>query len=345
MLTDDLLVPPRPSTMRDIAAEVGVSTATVSRVLGNKASVAPSTRQAVLQAIERRPFPGRRQRRQVPQSAGFVAVHCPYVITHYFGVLLSAVAGSLRHHGKRLLLSAEDEDGEEPNFSGLLASGLTDGAILVLPPEHSTVLAELRAHSYPFVVLAPRAPLPANVAAVSAAHMAGARTATEYLIRLGHQRIAAIAGPSDWLSADGRLVGHKAALAATGRLAPEELVVVGGEPTVATGLAAARALLGLAQRPTAIVAFNDNMALGVLQAAAERGLRVPEDLSVVGFDGLELGQSVVPRLTTVRQPLEEMARMSVELLVRIMEHREIDSLHVVLATELVVGASSGPPPR
>jgi LacI family transcriptional regulator len=340
---NDFEAPLRRSTIRDVAAEAGVSTATVSRVLNDSAGVAPETRALVLHAIEQHSFTGRRKRRRAPLVKGVVAVRCPYVLTDYFGLIISGVARSLRLHGKRLLFSDEYHDGTEPSLPDLLVADMTEGAILVLPPEPPSVLGDLRASGYPFVVVDPRVALPGGVAAVSAAHMAGARAATEHLIQLGHNRIATITGQINWLSADGRLMGYRGALAATGRLAPEEFVRVGGEPNVENGLEAARALLDLPQPPSAIVAYNDKMALGVLQAAAERGLRVPRDLSVVGFDGLELSQSVVPRLTTVRQPLEEMARMAVELLVRLIDGRDIHTLHVELATELVPGESTGPP--
>jgi LacI family transcriptional regulator, galactose operon repressor len=193
------------------------------------------------------------------------------------------------------------------------------------------------------VVVDPRTALPPDIAAVSAAHLGGARLATDHLLQLGHTRIAAITGPRNWIAAEGRLLGYRTALAASGRLAPDELVREGGEPTIAHGLAAARSLLALPSPPTAIVAFNDKVAIGAMDAAAERGLRVPGDLSVVGFDDLELSRVVTPRLSTVRQPLEEMARMGAELLLRLIDGREIDTLHVELATELVVRASTGPP--
>ena len=104
-------------------------------------------------------------------------------------------------------------------------------------------------------------------------------------------------------------------------------------------------LLDLPHRPTALVAFNDKVAVGALRAAHERGLRVPEDLSVTGFDDIDLRRSTEPMLTTVRQPLEEMGRMAVSLLVRLMEGHTVDTLHIELATHLVVRGSTGPPPH
>jgi LacI family transcriptional regulator len=339
--TDDAL--PRRATIREIAAEAGVSTATVSRVLNDSAGVAPATRALVQEAIEQHRFTGRAKRRRAPDVKDVVAVRCPYVLTDYFGLILSGVAQSLRLHGKRVLFSNENEAGTEPSLPDLLLAELTEGGILILPPEPPAVLAQLRAGGYPFVVIDPRSPPPIGVASVSAAHMAGARAATDHLIELGHTRIAVIAGPPEWVAADGRLAGYRTALAARGQLAPPGYVRSVNEPAVRNGVEAARALLELANPPTAIVAFNDKIAIGAIQAAAERGLGVPEDLSVVGFDALELSQAVMPRLTTVRQPVQEMARIGVELLVRLMEGRDIDTLHVALATELVLGASTAPP--
>ncbi|HTU74994.1 MAG TPA: LacI family DNA-binding transcriptional regulator [Trebonia sp.] len=336
------LSPPR-ATIREVASEAGVSTATVSRVLNDSGQVAPRTRAVVLEVIERRGLSARRRRADKPRPLrDIVAVRCPYKLDDYFGVILSAIERSLRQGGKVPLLSAEALEGDEPSLPELLKPEVTEGAILILPPESRDVLAGLRGTGFPFVVVDPRTALPPDVAAVSAAHLAGARMATEHLLRLGHARIAAIVGPRNWIAAEDRLLGYRAALAAAGRLAPERLIQAGGEPTIAHGLAAARVLLDLPEPPTAIVAFNDKMAIGAMQAAAERGLRVPQHLSVIGFDDLELSRVVTPQLTTVRQPLEEMARLGVQLLLRLISEREIETLHVELATELVLRASTGP---
>jgi LacI family transcriptional regulator, galactose operon repressor len=345
MAGTDLEPPAQRATLRDIAADAGVSIATVSRVVNDDPHVAPGTREAVLGAIERRNFSARRRRRRVPGAAAsnLVAVRCPYALTDYFGIILAAIARSLHRHGKRPVLSVEAAEGDEPSLARLLSPEDTEGTILVLPPEPPAALAELRATGRPFVVIDPRTAPPADVAAVSAAHLAGSRAATEHLLGLGHRRIAAIAGPLDWLATDGRLVGYRAALAAAGHLASDELIRVGGEPTTDHGRDAARALLDLAAPPTAVVAFNDKMAIGALQAAHERGLRVPEQLSVIGFDDLDLSRLVVPRLTTVHQPLEEMARIGVDLLMRLIGGQEIDTLHLELATRLVIRDSTAPP--
>jgi LacI family transcriptional regulator len=190
-------------------------------------------------------------------------------------------------------------------------------------------------------VVDPRLPPPRDLVAVSAAHAAGARTLTAHLTGLGHRRIGVIAGPEEWLASDGRLAGHAAALADAGELLDRALVRH-VEPTMAWGRWAAGELLDSPARPTALVGFNDKTAAGALQAAAERGLRVPDDLSVAGFDDIDLSRATTPPLTTVRQPLQEMGRMAVTLLMRLLERHDLEALHVELATELVVRASTGP---
>ncbi|MFD0471646.1 LacI family DNA-binding transcriptional regulator [Nonomuraea thailandensis] len=117
------------------------------------------------------------------------------------------------------------------------------------------------------------------------------------------------------------------------------------EPNIEHGYLSARELLGLPDRPTALVAFNDKMAVGALRAAAEAGLSVPGDLSVAGFDDIDISRAASPALTTVRQPLEEMGRMAVTLLMRLLSRHTLEALHVSLGTELVVRGSTGPAPR
>jgi LacI family transcriptional regulator len=150
-----------------------------------------------------------------------------------------------------------------------------------------------------------------------------------------------IAGPREWLASDARLAGHAAALADAGVLG-EPGLIRHVEPTVAFGHRAAGELLDLADRPTALVGFNDKAAVGALQAAAERGLRVPQDVSIGGFDDIDLSRATRPMLTTVRQPLQELGRMAVTQMVRLLERHELEALHVELATELVIRDSTGP---
>jgi LacI family transcriptional regulator len=332
------------ATVRDIAAETGVSIATVSRVLNNRANVAAQTRQLVRQAVERLGAQAPGPRATVPRPTGdAVYVRCPYVLTDYFGLIVSSIAETLELHNRQLILNAGEYSQRLDVLGGLAGRPGIGGAILILPPEPGDQLVQLGAGGFPFVVVDPRTPLPRDMVAVSAAHFAGARMLTAHLIELGHRRIGVIGGPCDWQASDQRLAGHAAALANVGVLpAPQLLRSV--EPTTEHGYRAAGELLDLPDRPTALVGFNDKSAVGALRAAAERGLRVPAELSVVGFDDIDLSTATRPMLTTVRQPLQEMGRMAVSLLMRLIERHELEALHVELATELVIRDSTGPVP-
>ncbi|MFC3893106.1 LacI family DNA-binding transcriptional regulator [Lentzea rhizosphaerae] len=320
------------ASLRDIAAETGVSIATVSRVLNDHVNVAPRTRDLVLQAVERR-------RQETPARTRTVYVRCPYVLTDYFGLIVSSIAETLKLHGLRLLLDAGESGQHSDALKALPGQDDVDAAILILPPEEGDELVALSQAGFPFVVVDPRTPPPPDIAAVSAAHSSGARAIADHLIGLGHRDIAVIAGPEEWLAGDARLAGHRAALAKAGvLLTPDRLRHV--EPTTAHGRRAAAELLDLNPRPTAIVCFNDKVAVGTLQAARERCLRVPEDLSVAGFDDIDLAEATDPRLTTVRQPLQEMGSIAVTQLMRVLDGHRPEALHIELATTLVVRDST-----
>jgi len=322
------------ATLRDIAAETGVSVATVSRVLNDHVNVAPRTRDLVLRAVERRRLPAAE-----PVRPRTVYVRCPYVLTDYFGLIVSSIAETLKLHGLRLLLDAGESAQHSDALPGLPGQDDVNAAILILPPEDGDELVALSRSGFPFVVVDPRTPPPPDIAAVSAAHLSGARAVADHLIGLGHRDIGVIAGPEEWLASDARIAGHRAALAQAGiLLTPNRLRHI--EANTAAGRLAAADLLDHTPRPTAIVCFNDKVAVGTLQAARERGLRVPEDLAIAGFDDIDLSQATDPPLTTVRQPLQEMGRIAVTHLMRVLDGHQPEALHIELATTLVVRAST-----
>jgi LacI family transcriptional regulator len=248
-------------------------------------------------------------------------------------------------HGRQLTLNAGEAAQRSSALAGLADRPGVAGAILILPPESPDELVGLRDRQFPFVVVDPRTPPPRDIAAVSAAHFAGARRLMAHLVGNGHRRVGIIGGPRDWLANDARLAGYAAPLADVGVLPAPELLRNVVEPNTDNGYRAAGELLDQRPRPTAIVAFNDKMAVGALWAATERGLRVPDDLSIAGFDDIDVSRATQPMLTTVRQPLEEMGRMAVTLLMRLLERHAVEALHVSLATELIVRGSTGPAPR
>jgi LacI family transcriptional regulator len=236
------------------------------------------------------------------------------------------------------------EHEREISLLAWLMHGMADGALLILPDESSDELEALLDRGYRYVVVDPRKPLAERIPSVSAAHASGADQAMQHLLALGHRHIAAVTGPAGWQATEDRRRGYYAALAGAGILPDPELEVE-GDFEIAGGVKAGEYLFDLRNPPTAVFAFNDNLAIGVIQAARSRGLRVPEDVSVVGFDDLEFATIVTPSLTTVRQPLAEMGRTAVSMLVRLLEGQRFETLHVELGTRLVVRDSTAPPPR
>ncbi len=332
------------ATIRDIADLAGVSIATVSRVLNDRPDVAPETRESVLQVVRAQGFSTNRGARGLSSGrTGMVGLTLPLVADAYFSPMLSGASEALYERDMRIVLAPTFHDHDrEMSLLDRLMRGTTDGAILMLPEESVAELRLLQRQGFPFVVVDPREAPPDGIACVAAMHAAGAKEATEHLLELGHRRIGAIAGAPGWYATEERLLGFRAALAAAGILLDPELVVH-SDWRIPGGTAAAEQLLSLPDPPTAIFGFNDNVAIGALHAAHNRGLSVPDDLSVVGFDDTEPAVIVTPRLTSVRQPLAEMGRMGVSLLMRLIEGKRVDAMRMELSTKLVVRDSTAPP--
>jgi LacI family transcriptional regulator len=333
------------ATIRDIADLAGVSIATVSRVLNDRPDVAPGTRETVLQVVREHGFATNRGARGLASGrTGMIGLTLPLVNDAYFGPMLSGATEALYEADLRIVLCPTlHEHDREVSLMERLMRGTTDGAILMLPEESLDELESLQQQGYPFVVVDPREQPPEGIACVAAMHAAGAKQATEHLLALGHRRIGAIAGAPGWYATEERLHGFRAALAASGILLDPELVVY-SDWRIPQGIAAADQLLSLRDRPTAIFGFNDNVAIGALHAARARGLSVPEDLSVVGFDDTAQAVIVTPKLTSVSQPLAELGRTGVSLLTRILDGQRVDALRMELSTKLVVRDSTAPPP-
>jgi LacI family transcriptional regulator len=334
------------ATNRDIADLAGVSIATVSRVLNDRPDVAPGTRETVMQVVREHGFSTNRGARALSSGrSGFIGVTLPLVNDAYFGPILSGAAEALYEGDMRIVLCPTmHQHDREVGLLERLMRGTTDGAILMLPEESGEELELLQSQGFPFVVVDPRERPPEGIPCVSAMHAAGAMQATKHLLALGHRRIGAITGSPGWYAMEERLSGFHGALAAAGILADPELIEY-GDWQIEPGMDAAERLLSRDDRPTAIFAFNDNIAIGVLHAARRLGLSVPDDLSVVGFDDTAQATIVMPALTTVRQPLAELGRTGVSLLTRLLEGQRIDALRMELSTRLVVRETTAPPKR
>ena len=311
------------ASVRALAAHLGLSPATVSRALNGHAYVSETTRRRVQDAVEQVSGGRAPQPRPRPRAQGMVFVRCL--------------------HGREMLLDAGGAGYHDTVLRRLPSRRDVAAAVLILPPESVRELEALRASSTPFIVIDPRVRVPKDMLAVSAANFAGARDATEHLTAFGHRRIGVISVAPALAAGEARLVGHASALAQIGELVDPGLIR-SGEPVTATGEKLGGELLDLPQRPTAIICFNDKVAVGVLQAAADRNLSVPGDVSVIGFDDIDVSRSTTPKLTTVRQPLQEMGRMAVTALMRVLDGHQAEALHIELATELIVRSSTGPAP-
>jgi LacI family transcriptional regulator len=329
------------ATIREIASAAGVSIATVSRVLNERPGVAAETRGAVLRVVRDHGFTANRSARALSGGrTGLIGVMLPIIAAPYFASILSGASEALYEQDMRMVLCPTLHHHErEVTLLERLMQGTTDGAVLMLPEESNAELKVLHRKGYAFVIVDPRVALDEGIPAVSAANASGARAVTEHLLSLGHRRIGAITGPRAYLASSERLSGYEGALAAAGVL-PDPGIILESTFDIEGGAKAASRLLDAAEPPTAIFAFNDNNAIGALRVARERGIRVPEELSIAGFDDSEMSAIVTPPLTTVRQPLAEMGRMAVSLLIRILENQRLEALHIELQTRLIVRAST-----
>jgi LacI family transcriptional regulator len=333
-------------TIRQVAGLAGVSTATVSRVINGRGEVSDETREAVMRVVREYGYSTNRSARGLSAGrTGLIGVTLPVLHHSYFSVILAGAGEALYDHDMRMVLCpTHHEHDREATLLERLMRGTTDGAILILPEESSEELAALHADGYRFVIVDPHRPPDETVPTVSAAHSSGAGEAVEHLLSLGHRRIGAITGPRGWIATEERLRGYRSALAAAGVL-PDPALEVESDWLTDGGRKVAPALFELSDPPTAIFAFNDMLAIGAAQAARDRGLRIPQDVSIVGFDDTFEASIVTPELTTVRQPLAEMGRMAVALLVRLLQNQRMDALHIELETKLVQRASTAPPSR
>jgi LacI family transcriptional regulator len=342
------------ATIRDVAGVAGVSIATVSRVLNGRPDVAPATRDMVLQAVRELRFTAARSARSLSGGRTHaVGITLPLVEAEYFSRILAGAIEELYEHDLQVVLAPTLHLRERAKtVLGQLTSGTTDGAVLIMPEQSRDELDALLRSGYPFVIADPLEILHEGIPTVSSTNAHGGRLATEHLLSLGHRRIGVVTGIPDWLASLERLNGYRAALAAAG-IAPDPSLVVEADWAFAGGEAAASVLLDGPDPPTAIFAFNDNMAVGVLRAAQARGLRIPEDISVVGFDDLDHAATVTPALTTVSQPLGEMGRVAVSLLIRLLERepqpiprlaserrRPEAAIGIELQTKLIVRSST-----
>lgn len=328
-------------TIGDVARVAGVSIPTVSKVINQRDGVAPATMLRVQQVVDDLGYETSLVARSLRSSrTGVVGILVPE-FEPFSTELLRGISRAATGTGYELLayaglMTGADRPGWERRSLSRLSGTLIDGAIVVTPT------TALSSSSIPVVAIDPHTG-PEGHATVDADNEAGAVQAVEHLLSLGHTRIAHLQGRADLASAQLRAAGYRSALTAAGITVDECLLRDGGYQEDQSA-AVARELLTLADRPTAVFAANDSSAIGVLRAAAEVGLRVPQDLSVVGFDDVPQASTTTPPLTTVSQPLAELGSHAVQMLLTMLRG-EPTTDHVRLPTTLRVRASTGPAPR
>lgn len=329
----------RSLTITEIAARAGVSVPTVSRVLNNRPDVAPGTRERVERIIQESGFVHTRGSNAFHRGRRSIDIVVPGLDTMCSVEIVRGVSEVVERSGLRLALSTTNTVvRREQQWQGKVLEDPTDGAILVLPPGLSSHLDELHRLKIPFVVVDHRGELGTDIPSVSATNWSGGRTATAYLLSLGHRRIAVIGGGTTLRCSIDRVAGYRSALEEAGvPIRPE--YIRQGEFLQQTGYEQTCALLELPEPPTAIFAGSDVQAMGVYSALRARGVAIPEMISVVGFDDIPLASLTTPALTSVRQPLVEMGRVATAMLLHLIAQEPLESMRIELATTLIVRES------
>ncbi len=334
-------------TIKDVAAQAGVSYQTVSRVINNSTSVRPNTRDKVQRAIEALNFRPNLAARSLPRRrSSIIGLIIPYEAEYLFRdpnllAQISGIDAEANAYDYNLLLStAGDSNSGLEAYDRLLRNQVADGALVVETAASRVGSKLLVQQNYPYVNLGYDLGNP-NGFSVHCDDRAGAHAATLHLLEKGHCRIGVINGPP--IGAVGamaqRLLGHQQALQEAG-LSFDECLMVYGDYTRAGGQVATQRLLALAQPPTAILAFNDRMAMGAVRVIHAAGLRVPGDIAVVGFDDIPTAADFNPALTTVHWDGKEVGHVGTQLLLKLIAGERVTEKELILPTRLVVRQST-----
>ncbi len=330
-------------TIVDVAKQAGVSFGTVSRVINNDVHVKKETRERVVETMERLGFVANRQARSLAGGkSNSIGVLVPDLGTGYIGEIIRGIDAELSLTDLDLILyTTHRTASKETNYVTNLATGMVDGLLLVLPRSPADFIGNLTQSKFPFVLIDHQG-AGRDCPSVGAANWQGGYNATEYLTNLGHTRIGFITGSMDLGCAVDRLDGYRSALR-TYHIPDAPELIYEGDFFQPDGYSGAQAMLDLPEPPTAIFASNDVMAMGVMDAVRNRGLRVPDDVSVVGFDDIPQASLVRPALTTINQPLEKMGRVATQMLLDLLKHPEKKADRIELPTHLIVRDSCKSP--
>jgi len=328
------------ATLRDVARAAQVSTATVSRVINGHGNVNDETRTRILAMIAQlRYVPDSTARSLATGLTNTIGVLLPDLHGEFFSEIIRGIDQAARRRGLQLLLSSVHGSVEEASRAVRALKGRVDGLLIMSPYADSAFLDDHAVDGTPVVVI--------NSPVRGESHLSfrldnrgGARAMVEHLVRVGHRRIVFIAGPQDNFDATERLAGYCEAIAAQPNVRE---FVMAGDFSEGSGVKAAQRLLQMDERPDAIFAANDMMALGCLRALAETGVRIPQDVAVVGFDDIPLARYVTPALTTVRVPMAALGARALDGLAEAISTDSDRASTETLTAELVVRDSCRAP--
>ncbi|MEK6192420.1 MAG: LacI family DNA-binding transcriptional regulator [Chloroflexota bacterium] len=333
-----------PATLEAVARVANVSRATVSRVVNGDQRVSDTTRTVVEAAVRDLGYvPNRAARSLVTKRSGSVGVVIPEPTAQLFGDpyfprILRGISDGLAAEDMQLVLLMPQVRADEVRAEGYLAAGHVDGVLLISLHGSDPLPEDLAARGIP-VVVAGRPPS-AGITYVDVDNQRGAGTAVQHLLANGRRRVATIAGPQDMPAGADRLAGYHEALGTAGLPVDRRLIEI-ADFSMEGGRSAMERLLGREPNVDAVFVASDLMAMGALTALQAADRRVPDDVAVVGFDDSPFASQAQPPLSSVRQPIEEMGREMARLLTRMVASHDRASRRVILATDLVVRASSG----
>lgn len=332
------------ATMKDVAERAGVSVATVSRVINQTGYVSEDLRQRVANAMKALNYqPSALARSLRRRETHTVGVLIPQIDQPFFGALAFAVEKTLFASGYHsLMCSAEESLEKEAAYIQMFIQQRVDGVILVPTGQAATSVKHLIDHGVP-AVLVDRDLHGVNINRVLCDNRQGAYQAMRHLLELGHRRIGIIGAPAYSEPMIHRANGIRQALADFGLSEDPQLMVSGTLQQFEMGYRAANELLDKFPPPTAVFALTDVVAVGVIHAAAEHGLVLPRDLSIVGFDDIPLASFIIPELTTVAQPIYEMGEIATRMLLRHIETPEAEIETIAMPTTLIVRKSTAAP--
>ncbi len=330
------------ATIKDVASQADVSIATVSRVINGTGYVSDTLRTRVVDAMRQLGYQpnaiAQGLRRQATHSVGVLV---PRINEPFFSTLVFAIERTLFAHGYRTLFCSTEENFDKENdYTNMLLSQRVDAVIYFLAHENRRANVErLLDQGVPVVLLERSLPdLPVSQVLVS--NFEGACEGARYLVELGHKHIGVISASLETIPID-RLRGAEHALSESGVCS--DVRIMGGLPDFETGHRAALSMLQGPDRPTAIFALTDSIAVGALHAADKLGLRVPEELSIMGFDDIPLVSFMIPPLTTIAQPIYQIGETAAQVLLAQLQEPDMPPQQVVLETELIIRRSTAPP--